>query len=61
MEIHFLFFPEHMLPPIGTTYNFTFDGLAGTWKISGIYAIQAVTSEDMKTIIGYRKLAIIYR
>jgi hypothetical protein len=50
----FLFFPEHMLPPIGMTYNFTFDGLVSTWKISGIYAIQAVTSEDMKTIIGYR-------
>ena len=50
----FLFFPEHMLPPIGTTYNFTLDGLVGTWKISGIYAIQAVTGEDTKTIIGYR-------
>lgn len=50
----FLFFPESMLPPIGTTYNFTFDGLLGTWKISGVYAVQAVTDDDRKTIIGYR-------
>lgn len=50
----FLFFPEDMLPPIGTTYNFTFDGLVGSWKISGIYTIQAVTDKDMKTVIGYR-------
>lgn len=50
----FLFFPESMLPPIGTTYNFTFDGLAGTWNISGIYTVQAVTDDDGKTILGYR-------
>ena len=50
----FLFFPEHMLPPIDTTYNFTFEGSVETWKISGLYAIQAVTSDDMKTVIGYR-------
>jgi hypothetical protein len=50
----FLFFPEHMLPSIGTTFNFTFDGLLGTWKVSGSYFIQPVTDPEMKTIIGYR-------
>ena len=50
----FFFFPETMLPPIGTTYKFTFDGLVGTWKISGVYAIEAVTDDQSKTVIGYR-------
>ncbi|CAF3866847.1 unnamed protein product [Adineta steineri] len=43
-----------MLPPIGTTYNFTFSGLFTTMKVSGIYSIEPVTAQDMKTIIGYR-------
>jgi hypothetical protein len=49
-----LFFPPPMLPPIGTTYNFTFDGLINTMRVSGIYAIEPVVDQDMKTIIGYR-------
>ena len=50
----YLIFPQHMLPPIGTIYNFTFNGIVNTVPLSGIYAIQAVTSEDKTTIIGYR-------
>ncbi|CAF1198595.1 unnamed protein product [Rotaria sp. Silwood1] len=43
-----------MLPSVGTTFNFTFNGLFNTMNVSGIYTIQPVTDEDMKTIIGYR-------
>lgn len=50
----FLFFPEMMLPPVGTTYNFTFDGLVGTWKISGVYTIEAVMDGESKAVVGYR-------
>ncbi|CAF3460719.1 unnamed protein product [Rotaria socialis] len=50
----FVFFPQHLLPPIGTTFNFTFDGSLSTIHVSGVYSIQAVTGPDMKTIIGYR-------
>jgi hypothetical protein len=56
-EIHgdpFMFLPEDMLPPIGTTFNFTFDGALGALQVSGIYTIQPVIDHDMKTIIGYR-------
>ncbi len=50
----FIFFPENMLPSIGNTFNFTFEAVFDTWKASGIYFIQPVTDQDMKTIIGYR-------
>lgn len=50
----FLFFPEHLLPPIGTTYNYTFEGFVGTWKASGTYFVEPVTDSDMKIIVGYR-------
>jgi hypothetical protein len=50
----FLFFPQLMLPSIGTTFNFTFDGLISTMRVSGVYSIQPVIDQDMKTIIGYR-------
>ncbi|CAF0940718.1 unnamed protein product [Rotaria sordida] len=43
-----------MLPSIGTTFNFTFNGLLNTMHVSGIYTIQPVIDQDMKTIIGYR-------
>ncbi len=49
-----LFLPQHMLPPVGTTFNFTVDGFIDKMQISGVYTIQAVTDQDMKTIIGYR-------
>jgi hypothetical protein len=50
----YLMFPQHMLPPIGITYNITFNAVVNTIPLSGVYAIQAVTTQDMKTIIGYR-------
>jgi len=52
--VPFLFFPEHMLPTIGNTFNYTFEGVLSTLKVSGFYFIQPVTDTDMKTIIGYR-------
>ena len=50
----FLFMPERMLPPIGTTFNFTFQGQFADWKIEGVYTVQPVVDESTKTIIGYR-------
>lgn len=50
----YLMFPQHMLPPIGTTYNITFNGVVNTIPLSGVYAIQAVTTQDKKITIGYR-------
>ncbi|CAF1210683.1 unnamed protein product [Rotaria sp. Silwood1] len=43
-----------MLPPTGITYNITFKGVTNTIPVSGVFAIQTVTAEDKKTIIGYR-------
>lgn len=57
VEIHgdpLMFFPQHMLPPIGTTFTFTFNGMFNTLNVSGVYAIQTVVDEDTKTVIGYR-------
>jgi hypothetical protein len=51
-----LFLPQHMLPSIGNTFNFTFNGFVGTMNVSGVYTIQPVIDQDMKTIIGYRNL-----
>lgn len=50
----FIFFPRHMLPPVGITFNLTFNGVFNKMKVSGVYAIQAVTDQDMTKIIGYR-------
>ncbi|CAF4072880.1 unnamed protein product, partial [Rotaria sp. Silwood1] len=50
----YLIFPQHMLPPIGLTYNLTFTGVAVTTSVAGVYAVQAVTAKDRETIIGYR-------
>ncbi|CAF1383919.1 unnamed protein product [Rotaria sordida] len=47
-------FPQHMLPPTGITYNMTFKGVVNTVPLSGIFAIQTITAQDEKTIIGYR-------
>ncbi|CAF1230404.1 unnamed protein product [Rotaria sordida] len=43
-----------MLPPIGITYNITFKGVTNTIPVSGVFAIQTVTTQDEKAIIGYR-------
>ena len=50
----YLMFPQHMLPPIGITYNLTVNAIVNEVPLSGIYAIQAITTQDMKTTIGYR-------
>ncbi|UJR15536.1 hypothetical protein I4U23_002475 [Adineta vaga] len=50
----FLFFPKHMLPSLDTSFNFTFNGHMTTMTVSGIYTVEPVTDQDMKTIIGYR-------
>lgn len=50
----YLIFPQHMLPPIDTTYNFTFTSFAVTTSVAGVYAIQPITAKDRITLIGYR-------
>ncbi|CAF3085983.1 unnamed protein product [Rotaria socialis] len=50
----YLIFPQHMLPPIGHTYNVSFTGTAVTTPVAGVYSIQAVTANNQETIIGYR-------
>lgn len=49
----YLIFPQHMLPPIGIVYQFTFNGFFNKVFASGTYSTTAVIG-DASTIIGYR-------
>ena len=49
-----LFFPEHLLPRSGVTFNYTFNGMFTNLNVSGVYTLQPVLDETTSTIIGYR-------